>query len=347
MSRYVTILLLLAAAAYAQPFTYSPDPVDCGTACLTRTSLGMVTITNTSSDTYYLHMTAATHTGPFCLDDATDWVGVNHHGEYGDQYVTGVQFNSASCSASGIGTYNGSVSIPYYFHTNDASPAGWLTINCTGEMIGVIELTTTPENYDYGSVRVGNTASHGFVISNTGQTTATVYDLNWENNDADAYSTDAHAPFDIAVGGQITIHVYFAPQAAQDYSNVWLNLRYHDCGGSQTNTGAGFNGTGFAPDGIREGDSPPDVSEFRLVSVFPNPFNPSTTIEYYLNRSEQVRLSVFDTAGREVAVLATGLRAAGRYRATFDGSRIATGVYFVRLWSANSDGSVRKILLLK
>lgn len=68
----------------------------------------------------------------------------------------------------------------------------------------------------------------------------------------------------------------------------------------------------------------------------PNPFNPSTEINYYLPETGNVTLEIFDVSGRRVRVLVSGIHSSGKYRAEWNGcddsgSRVASGVYFYRL----------------
>ena len=90
-----------------------------------------------------------------------------------------------------------------------------------------------------------------------------------------------------------------------------------------------------------------------LDQNYPNPFNPTTTIQYTVAgiRSQvsgvsEVRLVIYDVLGREVATLVNGRQAPGRYSVKFDGSLLASGVYFYHL-SAGSFISVRKMTLMK
>jgi len=83
-----------------------------------------------------------------------------------------------------------------------------------------------------------------------------------------------------------------------------------------------------------------------LVQNFPNPFNPSTRIEYTVGAASHVTVKVFDATGREVATLVDRAMDPGRYQTTFDGSRHASGMYIVRL-SAGGKTEIRKMLLVR
>ncbi len=85
---------------------------------------------------------------------------------------------------------------------------------------------------------------------------------------------------------------------------------------------------------------------FALHAAYPNPFNPTTRLGFDLPQAASVRLAVFDVLGREVASLLSGSMQAGRHNVTFDGSGLASGLYFARL---EADGHVftEKIMLVK
>lgn len=85
---------------------------------------------------------------------------------------------------------------------------------------------------------------------------------------------------------------------------------------------------------------------YRLYQNYPNPFNPTTTITYTIPKDGMVTLKIYDVLGREVETLVSEVEKMGRYEATFDGSRLASGVYFYRL-TAPGIMQVKKMLLLK
>jgi hypothetical protein len=124
---------------------------------------------------------------------------------------------------------------------------------------------------------------------------------------------------------------------------------------NSTNVGSTFAGNlmvypiyriGQPPTGVEEqGASVPGV--FALLQNYPNPFNPTTAIEFTLAENSKVSLKVYDLLGREVAVLVNGEMKAGiLHRVPFDGSKLASGIYFYRL-EAGKNVQVKKLMLVK
>ncbi len=92
--------------------------------------------------------------------------------------------------------------------------------------------------------------------------------------------------------------------------------------------------------------SPSSLADYYLLPAFPNPFNPTTTIRFTIPNRGQVRLIVVDELGRNVAELVNGDVEAGYHEVKFDGSRLASGVYFYRL-QAGSFVETKKLLLVR
>ncbi len=92
--------------------------------------------------------------------------------------------------------------------------------------------------------------------------------------------------------------------------------------------------------------------ETKLGQNYPNPFNPATVINYQLSATSRINLKVYDVIGREVAILVDDTKEAGYYSASFDGSKLSSGIYFVRFVASPSDHSkpfmqTMKMLMLK
>jgi hypothetical protein len=85
---------------------------------------------------------------------------------------------------------------------------------------------------------------------------------------------------------------------------------------------------------------------FSLQQNYPNPFNPVTSIKFSLPKQSNVKLVVYDAIGREVATLVNGELKAGVYNETFDGTSLASGVYFYRI-DAREFTDVKKMVLIK
>lgn len=85
------------------------------------------------------------------------------------------------------------------------------------------------------------------------------------------------------------------------------------------------------------------------LSVYPNPFNPTTTISFILPRAGEVKLAMYDVLGRNVGkqpFAATKNYSAGEHHLSFDGSGLSSGIYFVRL-EAGGNVQTRKMMLLR
>lgn len=90
----------------------------------------------------------------------------------------------------------------------------------------------------------------------------------------------------------------------------------------------------------------PLPTEYALNQNFPNPFNPSTVIEFALPRESAVRLEVYNAIGERVSTLISDVRQAGYYTYRFDGSSLASGIYFYRL-ATNEKAFLKKMMLVK
>ncbi len=91
---------------------------------------------------------------------------------------------------------------------------------------------------------------------------------------------------------------------------------------------------------------PAQLTNYTILRAYPNPFNAQSTIEYRLPNATDVRVTVTDLQGREIAVLTTGVEPAGMHRIRFDGSTFASGTYYLVL-TANQVRSIRPLQLVK
>ena len=85
---------------------------------------------------------------------------------------------------------------------------------------------------------------------------------------------------------------------------------------------------------------------FELSQNYPNPFNPSTKIDFKISKASDVKLTVYNVLGQQVATLLNEHMSAGSQSVVFDASKLSSGVYFYRL-DAGNFSSIKKMMLLK
>ena len=85
---------------------------------------------------------------------------------------------------------------------------------------------------------------------------------------------------------------------------------------------------------------------FYLSQNFPNPFNPSTTINFSISKTSFVTIKVYDILGREVSTLVNAEKQPGRYKIEFNGINLSSGIYFYQMRAGNFV-EVRKFILMK
>ena len=103
-------------------------------------------------------------------------------------------------------------------------------------------------------------------------------------------------------------------------------------------------------EGTPTGTQLPPRPAFALRQNVPNPFNPTTTVEYVLPERGSVSLQVFNVNGRLVRSLVEGTQDAGPHRVQWqgdndDGKRCSSGVYFYRLETPNAVLTRRMVLV--
>lgn len=85
---------------------------------------------------------------------------------------------------------------------------------------------------------------------------------------------------------------------------------------------------------------------FVLEECFPNPFNSTATIRYYLPQAEDVKLVIYDILGRKAEELVNSRRVSGKHEIIWDAGNLSSGLYFLRM-NAGEFESVSKVMLLK
>lgn len=114
--------------------------------------------------------------------------------------------------------------------------------------------------------------------------------------------------------------------------------------------GVGMSGVITVENATDVKDNNFSIYQFELKQNFPNPFNPSTNIEFTIGSKQIVSLKVFDVLGNEVATLVNEEKPAGSYEMEFKSSvgslQLASGIYFYSI-KTNSFTQTKKMILLK
>jgi len=100
-----------------------------------------------------------------------------------------------------------------------------------------------------------------------------------------------------------------------------------------------------APTAITE--TPPAIPVDFQWSIYPNPFNPATTIEYQLAQADRVEIEVYNVQGQLVQQLFNEYQPAGTHRYRFEASRFSSGVYFFAIKTGSRTAQIKKAVFLK
>ena len=245
------------------------------------------------------------------------------------------------------------VPLGYYapsFYSNDTNSTRWRKASpvvVNGDNVQGIDIYVRPLKPDAGGYAgiTGRVAVSGAGMgmgTNTAATAGALVCASRNGQVAGYAFTDISGNYSIdGIGaGSYTVSVdkpgYNEPTAQT--SNVG-----YDLSGNPQNGTVNFsmeNATGVT------GSTPVQPTEYSLGQNYPNPFNPTTRFSYSLPSAGPVRLTVYNVIGQAVAQLVNGYQNAGQYTVSFDGTSLATGVYFYQL-EAGSSNIVRRMILLK
>jgi len=223
---------------------------------------------------------------------------------------------------------------------------GTIWTNITGELPDryPTDLAVDPTNHDIAYVTFGGfNSSHVFKTENAGETWidigAGLPDIpTW------AVTVDPDFPNHIYVGNEVGIYqsldggttwedisgnlpdAIFAIELVISNSNRKLRVASHGNGVYEIPLELAVS---------NEINNNPIPSSFRLKQNYPNPFNPSTNIQFDLNKTENIKLQVFDITGKLVTTLVDEVKSPGSYTVSFDGSNLSSGTYIYRLQADN------------
>lgn len=100
------------------------------------------------------------------------------------------------------------------------------------------------------------------------------------------------------------------------------------------------------PSGLFDDKSPKNPKDYLVVDIYPNPFNPRTTIKYSLPNHSEIKIQIYNAQGKYVNTLMDGYQNAGEHFLEFNGHNMASGSYFIQV-STSNHREVKKVILIK
>ena len=91
----------------------------------------------------------------------------------------------------------------------------------------------------------------------------------------------------------------------------------------------------------------PKPLQAEILDCFPNPFNSTITIKVGLPESSELKLTVYNITGQEVAVLANEKFSEGYHQFTFNADNLSSGIYFVQAIVPGKLNEIKKVVLIR
>ncbi len=265
-------------------------------------------------------------------------------GMYLPQAGTEAGWNNAICVVGNnvwFGTSNTKVYHSTNFGTNwtagvttgNVSTYGvWFTSATNGMCVGTIAQTSTDGGATW--TNAGATGGTGNITSVGGKGT-----YFWASQGNNIYGTSNFGTSWVATG------IGYTGTIALWGTNVATGTNLCLTGWSVGATGGLIKLNGV-PVGITNNNHNEIPSVYSLEQNYPNPFNPTTKITFAIPKSGNVELKVYDLLGREVSTIFSGFKQIGNYSVEFDGSKLASGVYFYKLVTGDFTAT-KKMALVK
>lgn len=147
---------------------------------------------------------------------------------------------------------------------------------------------------------------------------------------------DSAFHFRVCEGDWIIVSPYFGDQYVPDVWTTTVNVT--------EDSSNYYVEIHYASTGIE--DKKPIPKSFYVRSNYPNPFNPTTTIEFGIPAQEKVTVSIYNVNGQKIATLVDGTLSPGVHKVQWDGSGVASGMYFYQVQTPKKT-IIRKMLLIK
>ncbi len=184
------------------------------------------------------------------------------------------------------------------------------------------------------------------------------YVIEWRINPNPCMQIDENSFFDLSKAGMVGLNIEIQDLDEQEKgAGNWSNMHHIDylskVGSNSKTDLRSFSTLSILPEKLpsRIMADKNNITTFQLAQNVPNPFNPTTTINYVLPHSASVQIGIYNTQGQLVRSLVNSHQARGSHSALWDarddsGRRVASGIYFYKM-STPDFTKTRKLLLVE
>ena len=88
------------------------------------------------------------------------------------------------------------------------------------------------------------------------------------------------------------------------------------------------------------------VSGLSVSTAYPNPFNPSTNIDYSISNAGNVQIAIYDITGRQIEIVRNEYQSEGSHSIAWNAINSPSGIYYIQI-KAENDINTQKVILLK
>jgi hypothetical protein len=253
--------------------------------------------------------------------------------------------------------------------------SGWISMGPSSPMTSIYPLSSGTTNNviaPFAAQLTSNVAGDGIYYKTEGTAPNRVLTVEWWQygfwlNGFDEicfqiklYETTNQVKFVYITNDELSIRniqVGLRGSSNADFNNRQTTTNWSQTSGGTSNTAYCLFSPGITPPAgltfiftpppvgiIRTGNEIPE--NFELHQNYPNPFNPSTSIQFDVPVKTFIRLTVYDALGHEAAVLVNEELLPGTYESDFDGTNLASGVYYYK-FTAGEINYTKKMVLIK